>query len=456
MKREPILDELQTTPLELRVLYGPQSGSRLTLSLGEYQLGSSDECTIILTGPRIEGLHAKLEIEDGQTSVTPLDGKINDTLGNPIEETTTLALGMPIEIGGVWISIDHIDADWPDPVEVAPISPASPITHPPLHEPVVEVTEAPSFIHQFIPVTLRARLGLLISISAFLIFIICGVSLIFSLQKNDSDNPKMTVTQNSSGEPLYFNEIRSKIFPLTEKNSIKVTKNKQGEVVVRGYVDTTAIKNKITEIVHQHAPNPIIQIYAENEILDAAKNLIDQKEDKNRSKLSVDGINNGILKISGSVSSASARDEVIEQFKSTIPGVIEVEGSLLGPEEIAFRFETELNDAGLSKRFQIISRQPDFVLRGKLTESEIRTWENLVQGFYTNYGNLLPIRATISQIQNKPPVNVETIVGGNTPFVVTASGQRVGKGGNINGNVLSIVRDNEIIFDGNERFRIGR
>ena len=35
MKREPILDELQTTPLELRVLYGPQSGSRLTLSLGE-------------------------------------------------------------------------------------------------------------------------------------------------------------------------------------------------------------------------------------------------------------------------------------------------------------------------------------------------------------------------------------------------------------------------------------
>jgi hypothetical protein len=53
-------------------------------------------------------------------------------------------------------------------------------------------------------------------------------------------------------------------------------------------------------------------------------------------------------------------------------------------------------------------------------------------------------------------VNVETIVGGNTPFIVTTSGQRIGRGGNINGNVLSIVRDNEIIFDGNERFRIGR
>jgi len=264
------------------------------------------------------------------------------------------------------------------------------------------------------------------------------------------------VAHNSSVEPQYLNEIRAKISLITEKNSIKVTRNKQGETVVKGYVNNTETKNKIIEIVHQNAPNSVIQIYSEPEILEAAKKLIDQNEDKNRTKLSVDGINNGVLKISGSVSSASARDEVIDQFKTTIPGVLEVEGNLLGPEEIAFRFETEINDAGLSKRFQIISRQPDFVLRGKLTESEIRTWEALVQGFYTNYGNLLPIRATISQIQNKPPVNVETIVGGNTPFVVTASGQRIGKGGNINGNVLSIVRDNEIIFDGNERFRIGR
>ena len=253
-----------------------------------------------------------------------------------------------------------------------------------------------------------------------------------------------------------MNDIRAKISLITEKNSIKVSRNKQGETVVKGYVSNTETKNKITDIVHQYAPTSLIQIYSEPEILEAAKKLIDQNEDKNRTKITVDGINNGVLKISGSVSSASARDEVIELFKSTIPGVLEVESSLLGPEEIAFRFETELNDLGLGKRFQILSRQPDFVLRGKLTENEIRTWENLVQGFNNNYGNLLPIRATISQIQNKPPVNVETIVGGNTPFVVTASGQRIGKGGNINGNVLSIVRDNEIIFDGNERFRIGR
>lgn len=456
MKREPYLDELQTAPLELRVLYGPQSGSRLTLFPGDYQLGTSDDCAIILTGPRIEATHAKLTVEDGQTSISPLGGKINDAEGNPIEENYTLALGMPIEIGGVWIAIDHLDAEWPDPVEVAPISPASPISHPPIHEPIVEVTEVQTFITKFIPPHLRAKLGLLSSFLILLVVLISGISIIFSFQKNEPDNSNQAVAQNNTVEPQYLNEIRAKISLITEKNSVKVSRNKQGETVVKGYVNNTETKNKITDIVHQLAPNSLIQIYSEPEILDTAKKLIEKNEDKNRTKITVDGINNGVLKISGSVGSASARDEVIDLFKSTIPGVLEVESSLLGPEEIAFRFETELNDLGLGKRFQILSRQPDFVLRGKLTENEIRTWENLVQGFNNNYGNLLPIRATISQIQTKPPVNVETIVGGNTPFVVTTSGQRIGKGGNINGNVLSIVRDNEIIFDGNERFRIGR
>ena len=188
MKREPNLDELQTAPLELRVLYGPQSGSRLTLFPGDYELGTSDDCTIILTGPRIEATHAKLSVEDGQTSITPLDGKINDTEGNPIEEKYVLTLGMPIEIGGVWISIDHLDAEWPDPVEVAPISPASPISHPPIHEPIIEATEVQTFITKFIPPHLRAKLALLTSFLVLLVFLISGMISVIGKSKSPKRN----------------------------------------------------------------------------------------------------------------------------------------------------------------------------------------------------------------------------------------------------------------------------
>ena len=86
----------------------------------------------------------------------------------------------------------------------------------------------------------------------------------------------------------------------------------------------------------------------------------------------------------------------------------------------------------------------------------MRRWENLIENFTQRYGKLLPIRGTFKLVTRKPPVNVQAIVGGTTPFVVTENGDLVTRGGDVNGNTLVIVKDNEIIFEGSERFKISR
>jgi hypothetical protein len=83
-------------------------------------------------------------------------------------------------------------------------------------------------------------------------------------------------------------------------------------------------------------------------------------------------------------------------------------------------------------------------------------WEKLLLSFNEEFGSLLPIRATISLVQSKPPVGLQMIVGGPMPFIVTDSGQKIGRGGNANGNVLTIVRDNEVVFEGKERYKFSR
>ena len=52
--------------------------------------------------------------------------------------------------------------------------------------------------------------------------------------------------------------------------------------------------------------------------------------------------------------------------------------------------------------------------------------------------------------------DIQIIVGGITPFIVTESGQRATRGGDIDGHTLISVRDGEVIFDGAERFKISR
>jgi len=122
MKLEPSLETLQQQ-IELRVLLGPQAGSRLTLGPGDYDLGAGDDCSIILSGPKIQSLHARLSFDGEIPSLTPVEGSICDTQGNEITDTIELELGMPIEIGGIWISVDDVLADWPNPTDVLPLAP---------------------------------------------------------------------------------------------------------------------------------------------------------------------------------------------------------------------------------------------------------------------------------------------------------------------------------------------
>ena len=42
------------------------------------------------------------------------------------------------------------------------------------------------------------------------------------------------------------------------------------------------------------------------------------------------------------------------------------------------------------------------------------------------------------------------------PFVITENGQRVTRGGDINGHTLIPIKDTEVIFDGNEKIKISR
>ena len=112
MKIEPHF-EAMLPQIELRVLHGPQAGSRLTLVIGDYVLGTDDECEVMLAGSRLQGLHARLKFDGDRAAIMPLDGVVLDAHGNEISEECTLALGMPVELGGVWIVVDEADAPWP-------------------------------------------------------------------------------------------------------------------------------------------------------------------------------------------------------------------------------------------------------------------------------------------------------------------------------------------------------
>jgi type III secretion protein D len=134
----------------------------------------------------------------------------------------------------------------------------------------------------------------------------------------------------------------------------------------------------------------------------------------------------------------------------------QIDGVILQADDLPQQFQEKIISVGLAKKLQVVSQQPEFVVRGAMTEEDLRSWETVLTEFNDDYGKILPIRATIRVVQKKSPFNVQIVVGGNMPFVITESGQRVTRGGDINGHTLITIKDTEVIFDGNEKIKISR
>jgi hypothetical protein len=240
-------------------------------------------------------------------------------------------------------------------------------------------------------------------------------------------------------------------FTATEK--IEDAKN---TIIVEGYVDNPERANRLSTALDLFSPVPISHIFIETEIFESARNFLNERVNSSSARIVVENFSNGILSLEGVVASQNTRDDTIELLQTSIPGVTKVESMVLLAEELPSILQEKINSAGLTRRVQIVERTPEFILRGNLTDEEMRRWEKLLIQFDFAYGKMLPIKASFALIQKKLPIDIQIIVGGITPFIVTESGQRATRGGDIDGHTLISVRDGEVIFDGAERFKISR
>lgn len=454
MKLEPSLDMLQAQ-VELRVLVGPQAGSCLSLSAGEYTLGTSDDCEVILMGPRLEAIHARISFDGDQITIVPVDGSVCDAQGNELTDVFPLRLGMPVDLSGVWVCVDSVDAPWPDPADVVPMAVTSPNTSAQANEAqdATVVNPPPSD-----PLRRRARVTLLISAVSLGLIVLAGIAAgVWIIGRQTPPAPALSIAKPQAPlTPPSQQKVIQIVRNLDLTNAVEVSTNDKGVVTVTGYLADAATRAQFVRALENVSPPPMTAIYVDGELLESARRVLSDKFDPARIKIHADSISNGVLKVRGATLSPSVRDNTFEMLKADIPGLRKIEGPILFAEDLPQDFQDRLTAAGLSKKLQIVSRQPEFSLRGTINDDDLRQWESTLLAFTEDYGKILPVRASIRVVQKKSPVNVQIIVGGSMPFVISDTGQRVTRGGDINGHTLITVKDSEVVFEGNEKIKISR
>nr|WP_314623004.1 EscD/YscD/HrpQ family type III secretion system periplasmic domain-containing protein [uncultured Noviherbaspirillum sp.] len=449
-------------PIELRILHGAQAGSRLCLAVGEYALGSDDSCTLILEGNGIEDRHAVLRFDGESAWIDPVDGFVRNAHGDEIDDEQALAFGVPVELGSVWLSVDREDAPWPDPKSVMPIGSRknpqadSGLVRDALDELTIAAVEEPGLLAAAVSMPPPRGRKILTYGLLTLMVLAAGCLGAYGFFQGNQVKPVADVA------PVMVEVVQAP----PSQAALDVIKNyprtrlglqqEQGRErwVVTGYVAKLEEQRELVSLLATSAPMVPARVLVEEELLQSATQVL--KDDAAATHVRVESATGGILQLAGAAASAGDVQHLDEKLRSSVTGVLEVKSQILLPAQLGKLLRNRIAAASLGDRLAIATESPEMTLSGRLTMEEIRRWEDLLVTFNREYGNVLPIRATVTRFFPKPPVGVQAIVGGAVPYIVTQGGEHINQGGDVNGHTLVSVKDGEVVFEGRQRVRIAR
>ena len=453
---------VEESPVELRILYGAQAGSRLCLSVGEYALGSDDSCTLILEGSDIEERHAILRFDGESAWIEPVDGAVRNAHGDDIDDELELTFGLPVELGAIWISVDREDAPWPDLKSVMPIGARdhaereeSPTEHAGEGMEVEENGETAVAVDSVFTAPSKPKWRRRHILLGVLLVLASGIG-IFSLLQAHQAKPVIDVAAPPA-EVVQAPPPQSVLEMIKDFPHARLTReHEQGQDrwVISGYVARAEQERELSSMLASTAPTVLVRVVVEEVLVQGARQIL--AGDTAAAYVRVESADNGVLKLIGAASSATAIQRIEANLRDGVTGVTDVKSQILLPEQLGRVLRDRIAAASLGDRLAISSEAPEMNLSGRLTMEEIRRWEDVLLAFNRDYGNVLPIRATVTRLIPKPPVGVQAIVGGAVPYIVTQAGEHVNQGGDVNGHTLVSVKDGEVVFEGRQRVRIAR
>jgi type III secretion system YscD/HrpQ family protein len=448
--------------IELRVLAGEQAGARVFLAPGDYLLGSGDECSLVLRGPGIAKRHALLRFDGGEASIEPVEGTVRNVQGDDISGNQSIAHGLPVDIGGVWISVDNEDAPWPDSATDFRASAAA----------ENEAMEALAEANAAVPVDVdfqgnaaddpsgsesSATRRVAVLLGLLLTLVLLGfLGWRWWAEQVAASKPTQVAAPVAPRPQQVPEELRRIVADFQQDGRLEL-KRVGKQWVVSGYLPDAERKRMLVEQLASGVSEEVrTEVWVDAQLLDAARRVLAENMAQGGASLRMDSVATGVATLSGAVSSAERLESVRAALIAGVPGIIRVESRALLPDALLKQLKERIAAAGLSSRLAVLSDAPEVKLGGRLYPDEIAKWENLFVEFSREYGDVLPIRATVTRVVPKPPVGVQTIVGGAVPYIVTDSGQFVNQGGDVQGHTLTAIRDGEVVFEGSKRIKLAR
>lgn len=456
------------TSILLKVFSGPHVGAEIPLVDGEYLIGSSDECDIVLQDFTIDYKHALLKINGMLVSVVPFENKpllIGGRLSDADKSNNIDHYSM-ITIGTTHLAIGHNTGDWTK-VRIPKISNKSFETSQDIKNKYnhnkfgltfyffTRVLQKLIFLlrdfivrfHQAVSVIKSLWDGFIITKKQKVFGVSAGIIMCSSILTvwliNNANNSNLSAS--AYGKKVIVASASSLGLSDVHADSLDDSK-----LLIAGYVDNEqqleqlqVESKKLTNLNVDYA------VYTGSELRDKALVILKQLKIN-----SVDVVYNGkgTLVLSGYHGSDNQWTKTKDMLMHDIPGVLSVdykEVKNLKTREKNLR--SRLNETRLNKKVSVERQDGNIIVAGILANNEIHELKKIVDKFRSDYGKYPQIKVDLIDSQNAMDFDIKSVRIGDVSYIVTTEGDRYLAGSFLpNGFTIKSISPDEIIMQKNK------
>lgn len=468
MKHLPdTFDDDDGEAVELRVLHGPQAGSRLSLMPGEtYLVGSGDGCAIMLAGAQVQAEHASISVDSTHWYAAPAQGSAVRLDGQACDAAQPLDFGTVVQLGLVKLTIDHEDADWPQEVALEPQPRAEdpPPEPPPADdgptEPAPAAVDMPA-ARERLPSPRRhhraAALALLGSVACLAVAVTSYAGWQLSLPPTAIDTAAAMPADQApppAEPPSPAEQMQLWMAAQGGASTLQLDGGGSAPWRVVGHVPAESDRKRLLDATRTLTWPVEIAVLTGVERRARLARYLDEQSTSPGLALRLNTTDTSRAAVKVMAESRDRADAFVTRLRKDLSPLEPIELEVLLPPDIRQRFLDGLDRTGLAPRFDVVRTEPDLSLTALLKQGEVATWERYFGEFTADHGSVLKISALIRTERDAVESRILAVVSGAYPYVLTTSGERVAPGGQIDGKALVAVNAQEIVFADGLRVRL--
>lgn len=390
------MEKTQNLPLHLlRILSGSNSGARTLLKLGEYIVGSSHHCDIILHDTHIASQHVKIIVTEEAMLLYPLVHPVYVD-GKEIGKTEyKLKHYQVITIGNVHFAIGSLKKAWPT-----------------LKRPNINTPEKDNFLetNKYYPNRYSANKKK--SQLNWLHVLLAGVSILvlanFLYFKPDMSSLFSTKTQEKQLSTLSQD---------LDLPGVQIQTLNNGNIRVNGYVKNEKQKSQLLQQLARLEKPLTHRVWVDDQLVEHANYIANTFDETN---IDFSMPEHGILKASGFVNNANNWNKVRQNILSDVDGIANIEDEEVNSlKDQISKLRSYIEDENFADRMSIKLKDGELLINGELTDDEISRWQSLKISFASTYGNLPNMTENLQSPRSRFKLAIKSVSVGKVPFITS-------------------------------------